>query len=1025
MTDVAVLSIPIEGDPKKLEAALAKIEADLRKAEGAGRRAGAGVAAGFDQAGPAARRAEQGSLAFARALAQLQRESGQTAQAIRTLEGALAGQTQAGTAYINTQRQMIRYQRELAAEAQVAARGGQSLSKAFGALGTALSAVGIGFAVDQVIQLGIGSVQSANQLEQTTAVMRQLAGSAERYDQIVQLATDNQRLFGGSLNSNLGPLNALLQLANRTGAELQNLNRTTQLLLASAPNKTFGDASFSLSEFLSNTGAEAALSLADQFNLNKKALAELAREGTTAEERLAGLNALLAEQGVTAETLAARLNTTAQSYVELGAEFDRLQTSFGQGLADAFEQPTRGLTRLLGLINQNPQAWAELKALLGGRGQITSADVDAVARDMAEKQARSTLLAPGDAGRGRANNASVIAGFGGQEQFDAIVQRMVAIQQAGGPAAEALARLNEQFRQGEVDAAAYRERLASIEQINADPLIAIGAASARLATDFQAGATGAATLDGRMQALAGTSQANALAIIANAQAYADGRISAAELEGAIAALEQAQAAQASASDESSSATLGLADSLVAAAKAVDGTTLASRAQKSALEDAAHAAFEAENAGKGLEDQARAAAQALYDAGGAGAAAAAQLAQSSADVDVLTASIYRLLAAKEAALGAGGLVGNLGRIKGAGAVTEVDRLLRKHFGAGPLAPAKPPKGRRGGSGSGGSGKSEAEREAEREAEQLRRIADQYHERQLAAERTYQERLTDITEEYARRRAEAARDFSDQQVEDRLAFYKSLKNIDDQAIRQQASAEFEAFAIKAAELRDTEGADVAREYEAEAARIAAARAQRNEELKKLEEEAKKDKSRAGDLQYARDLDRMEREAEQRRLDRIAEGEGSLDDQEAQALADAEAQRQQALADAATTAGKAIADIEREKADAANTTNLALIEQLRLYDQLAQRGGLPPGAALPAGGITPASAGLPAPAASTAIEVTSAQLAEVITAAVTSAVQSLTGAIAEGAATEAAATGRAASDLGRKIDGLKKSGPMSAGQ
>jgi hypothetical protein len=210
-----------------------------------------------------------------------------------------------------------------------------------------LGAAGISLGASALIQGGVAAGQYSVAVRQTEGVLRQLAGSQARYNELTGIAAQNQRLFGGSLADNYAPLTGVLALSNQTGASLSQLNGVTQLLLAKAPGKSAGDAFFGLGEFLSGKGAEAALSISDQFNLNKQAVAALAAEGVSAEQRLAGLTQMLAAQGVSSETLTARLTEQAVAYNELGAAVDQARLHVGDFLADAGVPAARGATRLL------------------------------------------------------------------------------------------------------------------------------------------------------------------------------------------------------------------------------------------------------------------------------------------------------------------------------------------------------------------------------------------------------------------------------------------------------------------------------------------------------------------------------------------------------------------------------------------------------------------------------------------------------------------------------------------------------
>ena len=187
------------------------------------------------------------------------------------------------------------------------------------------------------------------------------------------------------------------------------------------------------------------------------------------------------------------------------------------------------------------------------------------------------------------------------------------------------------------------------------------------------------------------------------------------------------------------------------------------------------------------------------------------------------------------------------------------------------------------------------------------------------------LTTEAEDYAKRRRQATQDYSDQQFEDRVDFYRSLMGIEDEAIKQQASAEYEALALQATQIRDTLGADVAAAFLEEAGRVAAARAQRADEIRRAQED------NSGNLAYLMALDKMEREVEDRRLQRAATGEGSLVNEEEQAKQDAALQLQQDIKQATDDAGKALVDAQGKANTAVLTTNDALQKQVDLLTRL----------------------------------------------------------------------------------------------
>lgn len=461
---------------------------------------------------------------------------------------------------------------------------GEGFNQALGAFGLATIGPQI---VGQAVGAAVDASRSAIQLEQTQGVLRQLAGSQERYNALVKVASDNQRLFGGSLADNLAPLAGVLALSNQTGASITELNKASQLLLAKAPTKNAGDAFFGLGEFLSGNGAEAALSLADQFNLPKKALADLAKEGTTAAERLAGLQALLAEQGVNAETLAARLTDSAKAYNSVNKELDTLKNTAGAALADAFTPAADGLARIVGLINGNPEAIAQLQALLTGK-PVTAETIQAAAEQVAANTVGGGIDAGGELALRAAAQGDALAN---EAQFTATQARLeeakrqaLELAAVSPEATAAVQRFAASFAQtGELDLFIGRLDLlrASQEQaaLTSDAAVpgylrageaqraaAAAAEEAAAAQEKQAAATAQQALQSEIARAQGELQAITLRDLqAAAQAAADGSGS---IEQAAAAL----AAQFPVTAEEAARLIGLLRELAAAGGEADRTS---------------------------------------------------------------------------------------------------------------------------------------------------------------------------------------------------------------------------------------------------------------------------------------------------------------------------------------------------------------------------------------------------------------------------------------------------------------------
>jgi hypothetical protein len=473
---------------------------------------------------------------------------------------------------------------------------------------------------------------------------------------------------------------------------------------------------------------------------------------------------------------------------------------------------------------------------------------------------------------------------------------------------------------------------------------AVTAAQGRLYDDTTISSAALNQLSNDMNMLSAAGGENAVAVAGLAAEYSAGAISATELYNQVAVLGDAHLNAAAAAD-----TQAAAEAQTAAM--INTSSLAAQGQAQALAEASQAAYEAANADMDLEAQARAAANALLASGNAGASAAAQLGNSTNPIDRLTAAYYRLAAAQQAA---GQATGALGKGFGVTSAKDETTFVRAQIASRQArggVKVEPTKTRAGGGGGGGGGASPAAKAADKAAkaetkanEKAEKEKEAHLQKLVELEAEYGQQQADIRADFAERMAEASRDFGDQQVDDRRGFYRSLLDIEDQGLRQQAAAQFEAAAQRAGELAQTEGADVAAAYEAEAAKVIAAQAKRQEEIRKLQEDGKRDEA-----QYLADLDAMDRAAEQRKLDRIASGEDSLQDQQAEALNDAQAAFAEKQGDVLGGA-EAIGEAERARL----TTLMAQTEQLRQQAALGGAGlgtGAAPSAAAGGGGAIPA--------------------------------------------------------------------------
>lgn len=458
-----------------------------------------------------AQRAEAALLRQARAEATLAQAQGDGARAATILGTALTKVDRSSVAAIQTQTQLARATTRLETAASGAAGRLQVLPRTIAGLsdGAAQFAqiAGVGFGLGALVQGVAGAAQAANALEKTSATVRAVAGSQERYNQVVKIAEANQRLFGGSLNDNLGPLQQFLFISNRSGASLDELNRVAQLLATVNPAEGIAGAGFALSEAFSGD----LTSIVERFNLPRAAVRQLLAEAKGADDVLAGVTQLLATQGVTSETLAASLNTNAQSYTNLGAQASQAYTTIGAAASSAARPVADFVAAGLEGFNRIASAGQQVQGVgVQVLAAATSFD-DYTAKAAAANQQLNTL------------GASISPLTAAQYAY---AQSLM----ASGTSA--------------TDAQAKAEALGGV-------LIQTGSVQEALAARQDASAASAQALSDTMIALASTSAENNAAVFDLQQSYLTGQISAQQLADSVQQLLGAQRAQAQATAEAS------------------------------------------------------------------------------------------------------------------------------------------------------------------------------------------------------------------------------------------------------------------------------------------------------------------------------------------------------------------------------------------------------------------------------------------------------------------------------------------
>jgi len=225
----------------------------------------------------------------------------------------------------------------------------------------------------------LGLVQSVGLIPSATAAMK--------YSQAMQVAYSNQMKFGGTLKENIDALLVFQQMSNTTGVSVQKLNDIINLLALRDPAQGIQGATIALQELMSGDP----MSLRRRFELPAKEVNKLANYAGDANAQIAGLTELLAKQGITADILNARLNTTAATYDRLNASASNAQDIIGQNMATMFKGPADAIASFL--ARNSAQLMADQKTNVDiSKGEAV---VDITKRMTAEKKAYYEQLVRG------------------------------------------------------------------------------------------------------------------------------------------------------------------------------------------------------------------------------------------------------------------------------------------------------------------------------------------------------------------------------------------------------------------------------------------------------------------------------------------------------------------------------------------------------------------------------------------------------------------------------------------------------
>ena len=286
------------------------------------------------------------------------RAAGDHARALALTGEALQRAEQGSVRYNNLLAQQATLERQAAREAAAAARtpkpasaGGGALGEIGGAVGFVGGAGGAVFAVRATADFAIEQGKAALALDRTERAARALTGTQDRYSELVRLATQNQRLFGGSLQENIANLTGFAVAARRSGVEIATLDDLSKRLNILSPEQGAEGAAIAINEALSGNAS----SLVRRYEIPRELLKGIEDSSKGAADKLKILDDALTKSGVTAAAVKGAIGDEVIAYNELGAAVERVKLGLGSLASDGFAPAARGGALILNVFTQGQQ----------------------------------------------------------------------------------------------------------------------------------------------------------------------------------------------------------------------------------------------------------------------------------------------------------------------------------------------------------------------------------------------------------------------------------------------------------------------------------------------------------------------------------------------------------------------------------------------------------------------------------------------------------------------------------------------
>lgn len=224
-------------------------------------------------------------------------------------------------------------------EGQIADAEGNPKNTFMGKLRTASAFAGSLLNVYGLVASAVGTVVNgianiitkANELDKVASTVNALGGTFTNFSRAMTVATQQQALYGGTLQETLQGLTSLMPLTKRYGVDLGQLDNIARRLAVVDPLQGFQGASIALKEFFSGD----ITSLSRRFEIDRKSLNSIKEAGTQAEQ-LQALDKALNDMGISNDVLAAKTQTAAVKFDRAAAGWDNFTTILGKSAQGIF-----------------------------------------------------------------------------------------------------------------------------------------------------------------------------------------------------------------------------------------------------------------------------------------------------------------------------------------------------------------------------------------------------------------------------------------------------------------------------------------------------------------------------------------------------------------------------------------------------------------------------------------------------------------------------------------------------------------